>query len=119
MDVREAEARLLTERTAAMEQLTSMGADLDAVAAAAAGSNVDDEHDPEGSTIAFEREQLAGLRARVQDRLGDIDAALERLRHGHYGRCERCGNPIGDARLEALPAAPLCVTCADQGGRRR
>jgi RNA polymerase-binding transcription factor len=118
MDERDAEARLLTERAAAEEQLTSMSADLDAVAAAAAGSNVDDEHDPEGSTIAFEREQLAGLRARVQNRLRDIDAALERLRHGHYGRCESCGNPIGDARLEALPAARLCVKCADRTGRR-
>ena len=118
MDDCEAKARLLTERAAAEEQLTSMGADLDAVAAAAAGSNVDDEHDPEGSTIAFEREQLAGLRVRVQDRVRDIDAALERLRHGHYGRCEKCGNPIGDARLEALPAARLCVTCADRAGRR-
>ena len=119
MDQRDVQARLLAERAAAEQQLASMGADLDAVAAAAAGSNVDDEHDPEGSTIAFEREQLAGLRLRVQDRLRDIDAALERLSHGQYGRCESCGNAIGDARLEALPAARLCVTCADRARRLR
>lgn len=86
--------------------------DLDAVAAAASGSNADDEHDPEGATIAFEREQLAALRARAQHQLADIDAALRRLGDGTYGACERCGAAIGAARLDALPAARLCLSCA-------
>jgi RNA polymerase-binding transcription factor DksA len=94
-----------------------MSAELAAAAAAAAGSNLDDEHDPEGSTIAFEREQLAGLRAAAQHHLRELDAALERLDDGRYGLCEECGQPIGDARLEALPATRWCVTCA--AGRRR
>jgi DnaK suppressor protein len=33
---------------------------------------------------------------------------------GTYGLCERCGQPIGDERLEALPAARLCMTCKRQ-----
>ena len=113
MDEREVEATLRAERAAAAQHLSAMDADLAEVVAAAAGSNLDDEHDPEGSTIAFEREQLAGLRARVQNHLLDVDAALERLRHGRYGQCERCGGAISRARLEALPATRLCIRCAD------
>jgi RNA polymerase-binding transcription factor DksA len=113
----EVEERLLAERAAAAQHLESMSADLAAVAAAAGGSNLDDEHDPEGSTIAFEREQLAALRARVHVRLIDLDAALDRLRHGRYGRCVSCGRAVGEVRLEALPATRLCVGCA--GARRR
>ena len=119
MDEPEAQARLLAERDAATRQLASMSSDLAAVAAAAAGSNLDDEHDPEGATVAFEREQLAGLRAQVRTRLADVEAALERLRDGRYGRCESCGNAIGEARLDALPATRLCVRCAGAARRPR
>jgi DnaK suppressor protein len=108
----EVEERLLAERAAVAQHLESISADLAAVAAAASGSNLDDEHDPEGSTIAFEREQLAALRTRVHIRLIDLDEALDRLRHGQYGRCVSCGRAVGDARLETLPATRLCVRCA-------
>jgi DnaK suppressor protein len=117
MDDGEVEERLLAERVAAAQHLESISADLAAVAAAASGSNLDDEHDPEGSTIAFEREQLAALRAQVHIRLVDLDAALDRVRHGRYGRCVSCGRAVGDVRLEALPATRLCVRCA--GALRR
>ena len=110
------EARLTAERAATVQRLESMNAELAAVAEAAAGSNLDDEHDPEGSTVAFEREQLAALRAHAQEQLVEIDAALMRLQQHAYGRCESCGQPIGDPRLEALPATRLCVRCA---ARRR
>jgi DnaK suppressor protein len=112
MDEREAESRLTAERAAVEQRIGSMSADLAAVAEAAAGSNLDDEHDPEGSTIAFERQQLADLRAHAQQHLHELDAALDRLRTGNYGQCESCGQPIGEARLEALPATRLCVRCA-------
>jgi RNA polymerase-binding transcription factor DksA len=112
MDASAAEARLVAERAATAQRVATMSAELDAVAAAAAGSNLDDEHDPEGATVAFEREQLAGLRTLAQHQVVELDAALGRLRDGRYGRCERCNQAIGDARLEALPATRLCVTCA-------
>lgn len=89
-----------------------MTSDLDAAAAAASGSNLDDEHDPEGATFAFEREQLAALRANAQHNLEEIDAALDRSATGAYGRCERCAGPISDERLDALPATRYCVRCA-------
>jgi RNA polymerase-binding transcription factor DksA len=47
--------------------------------------------------------------------IADIDRALEKVEAGTYGLCDECGAPIGDTRLEALPAATLCVICS---GRR-
>jgi DnaK suppressor protein len=108
----EVEARLTAERTATSRRITSMTADLAAVAAATVGSNLDDEHDPEGSTIAFEREQLAALRAHAQVHLTEVDEALARLHDNRYGQCELCGKPIANARLAVLPATRRCITCA-------
>ena len=76
-------------------------------------SNADDEHDPEGQTIAYERSQLAAITAQTRDRLDEVEAALERVSDGTYGRCEVCGEPIPLARLEARPAARTCVRHAE------
>ena len=75
-------------------------------------SNADDEHDPEGATIAFERSQVATLARSLSQHLADIEAALARLDAGTYGRCAACGGAIPDARLAARPAALTCVGCA-------
>lgn len=81
--------------------------------------NLDDEHDPEGPTVAFERARVAALEAEATTRLDEVDRALARLASGDYGRCARCGGPIGSARLEALPAAERCVACARELGSAR
>ncbi|HEY5457817.1 MAG TPA: TraR/DksA C4-type zinc finger protein [Acidothermaceae bacterium] len=112
MKQRQAEVRLTAERAAISRRITSMTADLAAVAAASVGSNLDDEHDPEGATVAFEREQLAALRAHAQVHLSEMDEALARLHDNRYGQCELCGKPIADARLAVLPATRWCITCA-------
>lgn len=75
----------------------------------------DDEHDPEGHTIAWERQQVAGLLDETRGTIDEIDAALDRLDAGTYGRCTSCGDAIQEARLEALPATPTCVSCARGG----
>lgn len=72
----------------------------------------DDEHDPEGSTIAFERAQVHALAQQARERLGEVDAAMARLDVGAYGMCGRCGQPIAPERLAARPAAALCIICA-------
>lgn len=72
----------------------------------------DDEHDPEGHTIAFERQQVAALVRDAQQRLGELEEARRRIDAGDYGRCTECGGPIGAARLDALPGATRCVDCA-------
>lgn len=105
-------ADLLAQRSRTQDLRYDLRADLDAVFAATADANVDDEHDPEGATIAFERSQLSrGIEA-ADARLGDIDAALARLDTGSYGECEHCGADIGAARLAARPASGKCIRCA-------
>jgi DnaK suppressor protein len=107
-----ARARLEAERAEVLERLALLRADLEGFRAASERDNADDEHDPEGATIAFERSQVAALLREGERRLGDLDAALEREAAGTYGVCERCGRPIPAARLEVRPAARTCVTCA-------
>lgn len=72
----------------------------------------DDEHDPEGHTIAWERQQIAALRAETNATLTQIDAALRRLDDGTYGVCIDCGTAVGRERLAALPATARCMSCA-------
>jgi DnaK suppressor protein len=55
------------------------------------------------------RNALAGQN--LQRQAGEIERALEKLDRGTYGRCDRCGEPIGEERLEALPWAVLCIAC--------
>lgn len=89
-----------------------MTSELDDIVAASKDSNADDEHDPEGSTIAFERAQAASLLLTARAYLEELDQALIRLDSGRYGRCEECNDEIEDERLAALPATRTCVQCA-------
>lgn len=103
---------LSAQRSALAEQVTALEADLAGIVAASAGANADDEHDPEGATIAFERAQTAALLDRVRERVEALDRALDRVADGTYGICARCGRPIGADRLDARPDAPTCISCA-------
>jgi RNA polymerase-binding transcription factor DksA len=104
--------RLLAEREAAELRLARLRGDFSGIVAASRDSNADDEHDPEGSTIAFERSQVDALVRQTEQHIAEIDAALGRLADGVYGTCERCGQPIPPARLEVRPVARTCVACA-------
>ena len=86
--------------------------------AASRDTNADDEHDPEGATIAFERSQIGALRRQADHHLAEVEAALVRLDDGTYGVCESCGQPIAEGRLEVRPVARTCITCASAVGRR-
>jgi DnaK suppressor protein len=55
---------------------------------------------------------------RNQRELTAIEEALRRIDEGEYGLCRRCEMEIAEARLRANPATPLCIDCADAGGRR-
>jgi RNA polymerase-binding protein DksA len=99
-------------RAAAQAQVEALTREFDAVVAASRSSNADDEHDPEGATIAFERQQVAALLEQARRRLADVDAAVTAVEAGTYGRCESCGRPIGAERLAARPTARTCITCA-------
>ncbi len=110
--VKDVRRRLEVERSQTLSRLASLTGDYESVVAASLDTNADDEHDPEGATIAFERSQIGALVRQVRHHLAEVDAALVRVDAGTYGVCEACGSPIGDARLEALPAARLCIGCA-------
>ncbi len=83
-----------------------------ALVAASQDSNADDEHDPEGPTIAYERSQLAALARQARVHQAETVAAQERLAAGAYGRCTFCGLALDAERLEARPQARSCVACA-------
>ena len=75
-------------------------------------TSTDDEHDPEGATIAYERAQVRSLLDDAHRELEALERAGARVDAGTYGACERCGDPIAPDRLMALPAAATCIACA-------
>ena len=105
-------AALAEDRASVLERLSSLEQDHAGIVEANEQANSDDEHDPEGATIAFERSQVGAMVRQAREHLAEVDAALARLADGSYGRCESCGHPIGEARLEARPTARLCIECA-------
>jgi len=110
--VTDVRAQLSVERAAALERIAGLSADIDGVIDAASSVSTDDEHDPEGATIAFERSQLGALRDQARRHVTEVDEALARLDAGTYGTCVVCGRPIGAERLSARPSAATCITCA-------
>jgi DnaK suppressor protein len=104
--------RLQAERRRTTQRLERLRQDHAGFVAASLDSNADDEHDPEGATIAFERSQVETLTRQLQQHLDAIEAAERRLGDGSYGICERCGHAIPGERLEARPTALTCVGCA-------
>ena len=111
-DMDDARDRLAAEHVQALQRVADLTRDFDAVVAASRDTNADDEHDPEGATIAFERSQIEALVRQAEHGIEEIAAAIERLDAGIYGICEVCGGPIGEARLEARPTARVCIQCA-------
>lgn len=105
-------ARLLALRHATQRRSVSLTKSFDDIVSAANDVATDDEHDPEGHTIAWERQQLAALVLEANTSLAHIVAAEERLENGSYGRCSCCGCAIAADRLQALPTATSCIACA-------
>jgi len=68
------------------------------------------QHSADVGSETFEREKDFSILEQVEAELADVDRALRRLDDGTYGTCEACGHPIGDDRLEAMPAARFCVS---------
>jgi DnaK suppressor protein len=111
-------ARLRQERADLRDRISRLDADMATFFEASRDSNADDEHDPEGQTIAFERAQLSAVTDQVRQHLVEIDAALRRVEEGTYGLCEVCRQEIQPARLEARPTARTCVQHAPTRGSR-
>lgn len=108
---------LSADQCAALARVTALERELDGIVESSGSGGTDDEHDPEGATIAFERQHVTALLGQARDQLAAIDRALRKVDDGSYGVCENCGQPIAAERLAARPAAVACIACA--GASRR
>ncbi len=99
-----ARAQLSAERDRVSDQLRALGLDRTSY----------DEGFADSGQVTAERGEVEALAGTLRDTLQDIDAALDKLDAGTYGLCESCGGPIAEARLEAMPAARLCIACASK-----
>jgi DnaK suppressor protein len=68
-----------------------------------------DQHPGDSGTETFEMEKNVSLLEQVEDELQEIEGAFQRLERGTYGTCQACGRPVGEERLEAMPAARFCI----------
>lgn len=79
----------------------------DPMAAVSFGKRIGD-----GTTEAVDRLNNVGAANSIAVTLADVERALEKLSDGTYGTCDACGEPIGEERLEAIPWATVCISCA-------
>jgi len=101
---------LAVEREGVVRRLSSLERTFEQMVDAADLEPPDDEHDPEGTT-AYERAQVTSLAAEARVRLAELDRALVDIDGRGYGICQRCGQPIGLPRLQAMPGTTRCVRC--------
>lgn len=70
-----------------------------------------DSNFADSSQVTAERGEAEALASKLKDALAEVEHALEKFEGDTYGTCEKCGKPIAPARLEAMPAARLCMDC--------
>lgn len=111
-EIRHFARRLKAERGHLDAELVRLTGSMQDVRAFRSDSGADDEHDPEGPTLSSEWSRIAGVRTELVAKSEAVRRALQRITEARYGICTRCGQPISLARLEARPAAELCIDCA-------
>lgn len=118
-----ARLRSLLERqkrrlTRQMERMWQSGLD-DAETGGIGELSLYDQHPADlGSELAA-RQTDFGLQQNIERLLDDVERALKRIEAGTYGVCERCGRPIPEERLRAIPYATACVDCQEQADQER
>jgi DnaK suppressor protein len=100
-DPEEVREVLDAQREQLAEQLHDLGVDGE--------SGIVDENFADTAQVSAEQGEAQSLAAQLRDQLDDVEHALSRLDAGTYGTCEVCGEPIGDARLEVMPATRFCI----------
>src|ERR1044072_5221751 len=104
---------LATLRAQLEEEQARIRAQLEQMGHGGTGMSYDEGFADSGQVTA-ERGEVEALAGTLRETLQDIDAALGKFESGNYGQCESCGLPIAEARLEAMPAARLCISCASK-----
>lgn len=105
--------RLDDERQGVVAQLEDMG--MDPTTGVPNGFEFEQGFADSGQATA-EKARVLSMAEGLVETLREIDAALDRIRKGTYGRCESCGAEIPPERLDARPVARLCVTCKQRSG---
>ncbi len=112
--------RLTQERARIQGDLTNLDAEIATLGmgqqteGGGAGNHLADD-----ATDIAEQERDLALIGTLQERMREVDRALERLEAGTYGICDNCNQPIPPERLEARPFSALCVNCQSQVDRQR
>ena len=102
------QATLEQERQALRAQLAELGF-------GDGGSGLEyDGNFADSSQVTAERGEAEALAHTLQETLSDVERALVKIADGTFGICESCGKEIAAARLEAMPAARLCIDCASK-----
>lgn len=71
-----------------------------------------DDNFADSGQVAAELGENQAMLAANQEQLDDVQHALDKIDAGTYGTCDACGGPIGEARLEAMPATRFCISHA-------
>ena len=108
---------LVADREATEALIARLIDDLDSFTDARKDGATDDEHDPEGPTLAFERSQSTAILDQTRQHFAQIESAMLRLDEGTFGVCVTCGKDIPFARLEVRPYSTQCVACASKARR--
>ncbi len=103
-------AALAARREELERELAALAAPPDATGAISFGKRVGD-----GTAMAVERFANVSVHDRLRTTLADVERAQAKLAEGSYGSCDRCGDQIPAARLEARPWSTLCLACASEG----
>jgi DnaK suppressor protein len=109
--------RLLRERTQLLQRIAEQRGGL--VSRADMAADHFDNSFQSRAQIRSERQTEFAINEHETAQLGDIDAALERIKVGTYGQCTDCGVTIPPERLSAYPTAKRCISCQTQKEQRR
>ncbi len=118
VDLAEARKRLEAARRDIQERIASESAILPAYDGPPTDSHYGN-HAADRATDTYEEEKALGLRSHFEGELLDVEDALRRIDDGTYGKCAECGREIAPERLEAMPAARLCIDCQSKVKARR
>lgn len=113
-------AELKARRAHYREQVDRLLAAGDEIAEVGEAPDLGDEQGfGEAGSLHVERDRILSMVARARTRIEEVDGALRRLDAGTYGACRSCRQPIRVVRLEAVPEATQCVSCASGSALRR
>jgi DnaK suppressor protein len=108
------EATLSDLRASLEQERSDLRARLAEMGLLSGGDLAFDQNFADSSQVTAERGEVEALAGNLRESLTDVEAALVKLDNGTFGVCEGCGQPIAHDRLEAKPAAKLCMECASK-----